>query len=360
MRNPTAAGAASELAELVLPWLPPPDLAVAACASRALRAATSAVTARRAADSSRGLEAVSVPFDNPIDSKPYAYFLYTPFSLIHPAASAHAQPWGCTRARPPCPTWPRPDLGLPSAGCACAEGECGGAGCACADPEAETADASRAGMGTLRECGGAGCACADPEAETADASRAGMGTLRECGDGCACGPSCENRRTQRGVTVQLRVVRHLKKGWGLHAAQVLRRAQFVCEYAGEFLTTEEAQRRQRLYDELASAGKLSPALLVIREHLPSGRSCMRVNIDATRVGNVARFINHSCDGGNLQPVLVRSSGSLIPRLCLFAARDIVEGEELCFSYGDARVRPKGLPCFCGSSCCPGVLPAEET
>lgn len=210
------------------------------------------------------------------------------------------------------------------------------------------------------ECGGAGCACADMEAEMADALGAGMGSLRECGDGCACGPLCGNRRTQRGVTVRLRVVRQLKKGWGLHAAEALHRGQFVCEYAGEFLTTEEAQRRQRLYDELASVGKLSPALLVIREHLPSGRACLRVNIDATKVGNVARFINHSCDGGNLQPVLVRSSGSLLPRLCFLAARDIVEGEELTFSYGDARLRPKGLPCFCESLCCPGVLPAEET
>lgn len=134
---------------------------------------------------------------------------------------------------------------------------------------------------------------------------------------------------------------------------------YVC-IIGEFLTTEEAQRRQRLYDELASVGKLSPALLVIREHLPSGKACLRVNIDATKVGNVARFINHSCDGGNLQPVLVRSSGSLLPRLCFFAARDIMEGEELSFSYGDATLRPKGLPCFCGSLCCTGVLPSEET
>jgi [histone H3]-lysine36 N-dimethyltransferase SETMAR len=126
------------------------------------------------------------------------------------------------------------------------------------------------------------------------------------------------------------------------------------------LTTEEARRRQRVYDELSSAGKLSPALIVIREHLPSGKSCLRVNIDATKVGNVSRFINHSCDGGNMRPVLVRSSGSLLPRLCFFAARDIVEGEELTFSYGDARVRPKGLPCVCGSLCCSGVLPSEET
>uniref|UniRef100_J3L4J0 SET domain-containing protein n=2 Tax=Oryza brachyantha TaxID=4533 RepID=J3L4J0_ORYBR len=188
----------------------------------------------------------------------------------------------------------------------------------------------------------------------------GMGSLRECGEGCPCGPSCGNRRTQRGITVRLRVMRHRKKGWGLHAAEVLRHGRFVCEYAGELLTTEEARKRQRLYDELASVGKLSPALIVIREHLPSGKACLRVNIDATKVGNAARFINHSCDGGNLHPVLVRSSGSLLPRLCFFAARDINEGEELTFSYGDARVRPKGLPCFCGSLCCSGVLPSEET
>lgn len=126
------------------------------------------------------------------------------------------------------------------------------------------------------------------------------------------------------------------------------------------MTTKEARKRQKLYDELASVGKLSPALLVIREHLPSGKACLRVNIDATRIGNVARFINHSCDGGNLLSILVRNTGSLLPRLCFFAKRDIVEGEELTFSYGTASVRSNGLPCFCGSSCCLGVLPSEET
>lgn len=115
-----------------------------------------------------------------------------------------------------------------------------------------------------------------------------------------------------------------------------------------------------MYDELASSGKLSPALLVVREHLPSGKACLRINIDATKIGNVARFINHSCDGGNLSAVLVRNSGSLLPRLCFFAAVDILKGVELTFSYGDARIRPNGLRCFCGTSACCGLLPSEET
>lgn len=126
------------------------------------------------------------------------------------------------------------------------------------------------------------------------------------------------------------------------------------------MTTEEARRRQKIYDEHSSGGRFSCALLVVREHLPSGKACLRINIDGTRIGNIARFINHSCDGGNLLTVLVRSSGTLLPRLCFFASRNIEEDDELTFSYGDIRMREKGLPCFCGSSCCFGVLPSENT
>lgn len=85
-----------------------------------------------------------------------------------------------------------------------------------------------------------------------------------------------------------------------------------------------------------------------------------MNIDATKIGNVARFINHSCDGGNLKAVLVRNSGSLLPRLCFFASMDIAEDDELSFSYGESRIKENGLPCFCGSANCVGVLPSEET
>lgn len=136
--------------------------------------------------------------------------------------------------------------------------------------------------------------------------------------------------------------------------------QLIFAWIGELLTTKEARGRQQIYDELASRSGISSALLVVREHLPSGKACLRMNIDATRVGNVARFINHACDGGNLSTVVVRSVGSMLPRLCFFASKDIKEGEELTFSYGEIRVRSKGLQCFCGSSPCFGILPAEHT
>lgn len=132
------------------------------------------------------------------------------------------------------------------------------------------------------------------------------------------------------------------------------------QITGELLTTKEARTRQQIYDELATHGGYSSALLVIREHLPSGKACLRINMDATRIGNIARFINHSCDGGNLSTMLVRSLGSLLPRLCFFASKDIKQDEELTFSYGEVRVRSKGLPCFCETTACYGTLPSEHT
>ncbi|KAL9663627.1 hypothetical protein QQ045_019018 [Rhodiola kirilowii] len=98
--------------------------------------------------------------------------------------------------------------------------------------------------------------------------------------------------------------------------------------AGELLTTNEARRRQAIYDQCSKNCQSSSALLVVREHLPSGKACLRINIDATKVGNVGRFINHSCDGGNLSTVIVRTqklwnfaSPPLLPRLCFCASTD---------------------------------------
>ena len=53
------------------------------------------------------------------------------------------------------------------------------------------------------------------------------------------------------------------------------------------------------------------------------------SIDARKYGNVARFINHSCDA-NLQPVkvFVDHQDLRFPRICLFAKRDVAAREEL--------------------------------
>eukprot|EP00897_Mesotaenium_endlicherianum_P009942 jgi/Mesen1/8977/ME000056S08386 len=187
----------------------------------------------------------------------------------------------------------------------------------------------------------------------------------ECGPACNCGRQCPKRASQSGVGLQLKIVRHATKGWGLHAAQDIPKRAFVCEYAGELLTTQEAKARHALYDALAgraTSSAKSKYLMVVKEHLPSGELSLRTNIDPTYIGNVGRFINHSCDGGNLLPCIIRSTSYPIPRVGFFARRFIHTNEELTYSYGQVEIGAlKQLSkCVCGLSACSGFLPSELT
>ncbi|XP_057445863.1 histone-lysine N-methyltransferase SUVR3 [Lotus japonicus] len=313
-----------ECAELVLPWLTPPELANVSMTCKSLRQVSHSITLRRSSDASRSFENFPVPFLN-TTYPPYAHFIYTP-SLLLSSQHLPRQPWGGRSVISPAPALSAESVSLVD--------ESGRvvSGCDCRDA-----------------CSDCPCSCLD-----------GLDVGRECGPGCRCGPECGSRSSQKGVAVRVKIVRDGRKGWALCADQFIRKGQFVFEYAGELLTTKEAQKRQQYYDELALHGRFSSALLVIREHLPSGNACLRLNIDATRIGNVARFVNHSCDGGNLSTKLVRSSGALFPRLCFFALEDIPEDEEFSFSYGEIRKRSNGLPCFCNSPSCFGTLPSEDT
>ena len=95
--------------------------------------------------------------------------------------------------------------------------------------------------------------------------------------------------------------------------------------------------------------------------LPSGSASLRTNIDATRVGNAARFFNHDCGGGSLALTLVRCAGAPLPRAALFARRDLKRGMELTFRYGPPSAGGGGLRrrrCACGAAACLGFLPSE--
>ncbi|GAB2281163.1 hypothetical protein Dimus_015767 [Dionaea muscipula] len=321
-------------AELILTWLTARELATVSSTCKQLHHISKSITAARSSDASRSIETFQIPFINAVDSHPYAYFLYAPSQILLP--SSPRQLWGPINPNSD-PDSLRPRFLASS-------------------PWRISMVAEAMGCDCVSKCSGnvAGHGCRCFRMRSCD-------VITECGPSCRCFESeCGNRVTQRGLSVKLTIARDRNKGWGLHADQYIQLGQFVCEYAGELLTTEEARMRQLKYDELASAGQFSSALLVVREHLPSGKACFRINIDATRIGNVARFINHSCGGGNLSTVLVRSSGALLPRVCFFASKNIKAGEELSFNYGDIRLKSDGLKCFCGDSGCYGTLPSENT
>jgi SET domain-containing protein len=110
---------------------------------------------------------------------------------------------------------------------------------------------------------------------------------------------------------------------------------------------------------------------------------MRFNIDATRRGNAARFINHRCVDANTTLIIVWTSGALLPVVAIVARKNIETGEEITFSYGEEDIASEvpqevvferhGLslpqqgnptnimyqPCLCGSSFCKGIMPMQD-
>ena len=178
----------------------------------------------------------------------------------------------------------------------------------------------------------------------------------ECNSRCACGSACPNRVTQQQPLKLLKLFETENKGLGVCTEGDIQKGTFVGEYVGEVVSSVQAK------DRLQSLTRNDPCYIVTyREHTSAGR-VLTTNVDATFKGNVMRFVNHSCSP-NLAMLPVRTD-SIVPRLCLFASKNISAGEELCFSYfgrsgsADSLVNTGRKRCYCGSKECIGFLPLE--
>lgn len=194
----------------------------------------------------------------------------------------------------------------------------------------------------------------------------------ECNVICTCSDTCANRVVQRGVQLRLEVYSTKNRGWGVRTLEQIPCGTFVCEYAGEVISFGEAKRRQ-----LAQKPEENNYIIAVREH--AGTGCVTETfVDPGQVGNVGRFLNHSClPNLFMLPVRVHS---VIPRLALFAGRDISAHEELTFDYSGKYIpqhpakllstqrdyavqasRTDGLQrkaCHCGANNCTQFLPLD--
>lgn len=181
----------------------------------------------------------------------------------------------------------------------------------------------------------------------------------ECNALCVCGESCQSRMVQNGLQTHLGVFRSKNRGFGVVTLEAIRRGSFVCEYAGEVIGFEEAQRRQ-----LSQTPEDNNYIITVQEH--GGAQRLGVTfVDPVTVGNVGRFLNHSCQP-NLTMVPVRVH-SIVPRLALFSSRDIEPGEELTFDYSGGNAHRSDASvvgdlqrkvCLCGTQSCSGFLPLD--
>ncbi|XP_024978042.1 histone-lysine N-methyltransferase SUVR5 [Cynara cardunculus var. scolymus] len=113
----------------------------------------------------------------------------------------------------------------------------------------------------------------------------------ECNRNCSCDKNCPNRVLQNGVRAKLEIFKTEDKGWAVRAGEPIDHGTFVCEYIGEVIDEQEAnKRRQRYVTEGCSFIYEIDARVNDMIRLIEGEASYA--IDATKYGNVSRYINH--------------------------------------------------------------------
>jgi SET domain-containing protein len=147
------------------------------------------------------------------------------------------------------------------------------------------------------------------------------------------------------VTKGLAMRRSKIHGRGVYARVPIPAGTRIVEYVGERITMDEAEAR---YPE--DPDVVYHTFLFALED--------GAVIDAAFRGNVARWINHSCDP-NCEAV--EEDG----RIFIESLRDIAPGEELAYDYHfilEVRHSPamkRRYPCICGAPNCRGTMLAKK-
>lgn len=113
------------------------------------------------------------------------------------------------------------------------------------------------------------------------------------------------------------------EGMGLFAGENIKKGEMIIEYIGNIITTKEA-------NELAT-----------NQYLFEINS--RKTIDGSPKWNIARYCNHACDeASNAESDIVKG------RVFVKATKDIKEGEEIYYDYGEEFIKehidPHGCRC----------------
>eukprot|EP00117_Sycon_ciliatum_P041169 scpid15884/ scgid30168/ Histone-lysine N-methyltransferase EHMT2; Euchromatic histone-lysine N-methyltransferase 2; HLA-B-associated transcript 8; Histone H3-K9 methyltransferase 3; Protein G9a len=163
--------------------------------------------------------------------------------------------------------------------------------------------------------------------------------LYECNMLCNCRMDCPNRLVQHGTKYQLQLYKTEKMGWGVRTAKRIPRGSFVCEYVGELISDDDAEERGN-----------DSYIFDIGLESSDDMWC----VDACRYGNIARFINHSCEP-NIKPIRVfaQHQDHRFPHMALFSTDDVESGAQICFDYGANfwKVKGRHFSCECGTPSC---------
>ena len=131
---------------------------------------------------------------------------------------------------------------------------------------------------------------------------------------------------------------------GLFATCDIQEGTEIVQYIGEKISKEESTRRALEWEE--KARKNNEGMVYIFELDEDW------DIDGRVSDNLARYMNHSCDG-NCEAI------NYDGEIWMVARQDISEGEELVFDYGYDMEHFLDHPCNCGADNCIGYIVQEN-
>lgn len=197
----------------------------------------------------------------------------------------------------------------------------------------------------------------------------------ECGPSCLCNRDCKNRVSQTGLKVRLDVFKTKDRGWGLRSLDPIRAGTFICEYAGEavdkFKTRQDREdsNEDYVFDTTCTCDSFKwnyePGL--IEDDDPSDTTeeydiPYPLVISAKNVGNVARFMNHSCSPNVFwQPIIFENNNESFIHIAFFAMRHVPPMTELTYDYGISKSDGgnyelhRKKKCLCGTPKCRGYF-----
>ncbi|KAG7386919.1 hypothetical protein PHYPSEUDO_015124 [Phytophthora pseudosyringae] len=129
-------------------------------------------------------------------------------------------------------------------------------------------------------------------------------------------------------------------GYGLFLKEPVSEGQMIVEYQGHMIGQAVADERERRYEE---QGVGSCYMFRLDE---------KTIIDATRCGNLARFINHSCDPKAFARIVTVEGGE--KKIVIFAKRAIATGDEVTYDY-KFPIEDEAIRCDCNAPNCIGRM-----
>ncbi|XP_077474959.1 histone-lysine N-methyltransferase SETD1A isoform X3 [Stigmatopora argus] len=127
--------------------------------------------------------------------------------------------------------------------------------------------------------------------------------------------------------------------WGLFAMEAIAADEMVIEYVGQNIRQMVADNREKRY---AQQGIGSSYLFRVDHD---------TIIDATKCGNLARFINHCCTPNCYAKVITIESQK---KIVIYSKQAIAVNEEITYDYKFPLEENK-IPCLCGTENCRGTL-----